>query len=631
MEITCGEDEHDRKGIINPAFIQESTNITNEGHGVVLDIQNDEVVDQKNRPINQNETPVFTSERLPFMKNWKDKVKEFTTKNKSSISIFKIGAIYCFFIAYIVAAVTIRLKKDSDIDWCDGAGLLIIISVIVTLSITYKIVKQSLSSNTNFQKVSNSVVTKIIQLWNLRFTPAVIVAIVVISLAVFIVIDTADQRERLRSSLGLLVLIFLGFVFSKHPLKIRWRCAIWGFGLQFAFGLLALRWATGRRALECIGYKVSTFLDFSNVGASFVYNHLVDGQPLTAELTSPELNATVIIKPETIGSVFAFKILSVVFFFNFFIQILYYYGVMQWIVSRLGRLLSATVGSTAAESMSTAANVFLAQTEAPLVIKPYLPLMTMSELHTVMSGGFATVAGSVLAAYISYGIEATHLIAASIMAAPGSLAMAKMLYPETKASKTTVKDIKMEKGTESNALDAAAQGAANAVMVVLNICASLIAFLSFIAFVNSLFAWVFQMIDVEGITFVWIITKIFIPLAWCLGVDALECEMVAELIATKNVVNEFAGFSKLGQLKSSNLISSRGEGIATFAMCGFANPGSIGIQLAVIGTMAPTRKGDLARIVIRAFISGSMTSLVNACIAGILLDNPGVSGGNPIN
>ncbi|XP_065565519.1 sodium/nucleoside cotransporter 1-like isoform X2 [Artemia franciscana] len=455
------------------------------------------------------------------------------------------------------------------------------------------------------------------------FVPLIFCLLIFGGIITLLIIDASEQYERLISVFGLCVFIFLGWIFSAHPGHVRWRHVIWGLLLQFVFAVVILRVDVGRDIFQCLGDKVSAFLSYTIAGSSFVYGWLASGQNLSVMIEPGITNYNITIVPDRLTDVFAFSILSVIFFFSFFINILYYFGVMQFVVIKLGWLLQISVGTTAAESMSASANIFLGQTEAPLLIKPYIGLMTKSELHAVMTGGFATIAGSVLAAYISFGIDASNLIAASVMAAPAALAFSKLFYPETEESKTKSDDIVLEKGKEANVLDAAAQGASNAVFLVMNIIANLIAFLAFVAFLNGIISWFAGLVGAPYITFEWLISKAFIPVAWLLGVHWSECEIVGQLIAIKSIVNEFAAFGRLAEFKKNGLISPRAEAIVTYALCGFANPGSIGAQIAALSSLSPSRASDLASIAFRAFIAGTTASFLNACIAGALTTAPG--------
>ncbi|KZS13467.1 Solute carrier family 28 member 3 [Daphnia magna] len=505
---------------------------------------------------------------------------------------------------YFVASVHYSIRNGIPMDWCDGVGFLIVLTGIIYLGLFYfQIVKKFWGKSIN-RAVMKPAGKAFDRAWKYSWVRYGFYLVLLAGLLTFLIIDTADERVRLQSFGGLLVFLLLSWIFSKYPSRVIWRHVMWGIALQLMFGLIVLRWDFGRRVFECLGQKVTTFLDYTNAGSSFVYGYLVTDQ-----------NTSGI----ALGTIFAFKILSVIFFFSFFVNILYYYGIMQWVVQKLGWLLQVSVGTTAAESMNAAANIFLGQTEAPLLIRPFLPKMTKSEIHAVMVGGFATIAGSVLAAYISFGISASQLLSASVMAAPAALALAKLFYPETEKSQTKAGDIKVPKGTEANALDAAAQGAANAVFLVANIIANLIAFLAFIAFLNGVISWYGNLLGAPYVTFEWIMGKVFIPVAFLMGVAPSECYLVANLVALKTIVNEFAAYSKLSEYIAQGIISKRSETIATFALCGFANPGSIGTQIAALATMAPDRQSDLAQVAFRAFIAGSTASFMNACVAGTLI------------
>ena len=363
----------------------------------------------------------------------------------------------------------------------------------------------------------------------------------------------------------------------------------WGLALQFCFGLLILRWQVGQAVFGCLGRKVKTFLDFTDAGSGFVFGFLVTQQPFnTASLengTAAKQVAETINAGGALNFVFMFKVLSIIYFFNFMVSILFYLGVMRWLVVKLGWLLQVTVGTTACESMNAAGNIFLGQTEAPLLIKPYLPDLTRSELHAVMTGGFATIAGSVLAAYISFGISAAHLLSASVMSAPAALAYAKLFYPETQLSRTKAGALAPAKSEDSNVLDAAANGASQSVFLVGNIAGSLIAFLAFVAFLNGVLGWCGGLVGLPFLSFEWLLGWIFYPLAFIMGVPCGEpepgcqdqCRQVAILVGLKTIVNEFAAYDKLAQFRGC--LSHRSQAIATYALCGFSNPASIGVQV----------------------------------------------------
>ncbi|XP_076349352.1 solute carrier family 28 member 3-like isoform X3 [Tachypleus tridentatus] len=345
------------------------------------------------------------------------------------------------------------------------------------------------------------------------------------------------------------------------------------------------------------------------------------------------------------------KILCVILFFSFCTSILYYCGIMQRLVVNIGWFLQKTIGTTSCESMNAAGNIFLGQTEAPLLIQPYLPMLTKSEIHAVMTGGFASIAGSVMAAFISFGVSPSHLLSACVMSAPAALAYSKLFYPETEESRTNAKDISVENGKEHNVLEAATKGVSSAIPLVANIAANLVAFIAVLRFLDSSLTWFGSLIGWDFITFEWLLSKIFVPLAFIMGVPWIDCQEVSRLIGIKTTVNEFVAYAELGKLiekqaltnyhkykrcmemkksflkkpsissRSSNQ-KSRSEAIATYALCGFSNISAIGIQLGALGTLAPARKNDIARVAVRAMIAGSAACFMTACIAGTLLDKP---------
>ncbi|KAG1660055.1 Solute carrier family 28 member 3 [Nymphon striatum] len=441
-------------------------------------------------------------------------------------------------------------------------------------------------------------------------------SIVIAAIAIFLIIDAINDTERLISASGVLVMIFFCFIFSTNPSKVKWRPVIWGLLLQFIFALIILRWNFGKQLFACIGDKITTFLNFTDAGSSFVFGYLVTGQLKNSET---------LILPKQFPT-FAFKVLPVVIFFNAVTAILYYLGIMQVIVKKVGWLLKVTVGTTAAESMNAAANIFLGMTEAPLVIAPFLPKMTKSEFHSVMSGGFATIAGGVMAAYINFGIKASHLLSASVMSAPAALGISKLLLPETEESLTSVDNIEMVKCEDRNMLEAATRGATQSIKMLATIVVNLIAFLSFIAFLDAMLSWFGGLVDYPQFSFELILSKLFVPLTLVMGVELKDCEDVARLIGLKTIVNEFVAYARLGEMIKAGKLSARSETIATYALCGFSNIASIGIQIGALSVFAPNKKSVLASVAVRAMISGSIACFLTGCIAGTLIPSAQLGG-----
>ncbi|MBE9080115.1 NupC/NupG family nucleoside CNT transporter [Romeria aff. gracilis LEGE 07310] len=410
--------------------------------------------------------------------------------------------------------------------------------------------------------------------------------------------------ERLISLLGLIVFVGVAYGLSANRQAVRWRPVLIGIGLQLIFALLILRTAWGFAFFQWLGGIVSSFLNYSDAGASFVFGENFE------------------------DFFFAFKVLPTIIFFSAFISILYHYGILQRVIGWVAVLMMRTMRTSGTESLSEAANIFVGQTEAPLVIKPYVATMTQSELHAVMTGGFATVAGGVLAAYVSFGIPPEHLIAASVMSAPAGLAIAKLMYPETEKSPTRGDvSLKVER-TSVNVIDAITTGALDGLRLALNIGAMIIAFLALLAMLNALLAWLGGLVGLENLSFELILGYLLAPVAWLMGVPWADCDAVGALLGKKTILNEFIAYLDLQALiEGTNLpdnttapggsaISERAIIIATYALCGFANIGSIGIQ---IGGIAPNRQHDLAKLGVRAMVGGTLACFMTAAILGLLL------------
>jgi concentrative nucleoside transporter, CNT family len=413
---------------------------------------------------------------------------------------------------------------------------------------------------------------------------------------------------------GMAVILAVAFALSKNRRAIRWRTVGWAFALQLTFAFLVLYWERGKDALEAFSNKVSYAIGYADQGSSFLFGFLAgDETPIGQKIGIPAIR----------GFIFAFKVLPIIIFICAFFSLLYYFGVIQVIVQGMAWVMQKTMRVSGAEALCVAANVFIGQTEAPVLIAPYIPAMTTSELLTMMTGGMAHVSGAVMLAYVTMGAPLKYLITASVMASPGTFLIAKILWPETEVPQTmgTVK-MKVEK-TSANFIDATASGASQGMTLVLNISAMLIAFVALIAMLNGFLGWVghfwghpeFSMQQIFG----WVLG----PLAFILGTPRQDIDTVGNLIANKTVVNEFFAFSMMKDVVGQ--LSEKGKLIATFALCGFANFSSIGIQIGGIGGLAPTRKSDLARLGFRALLAGSLVSFMTAAIAGLIYEVAGVS------
>ena len=410
---------------------------------------------------------------------------------------------------------------------------------------------------------------------------------------------------RLQPLTGLIVIMTTAYAVSTNRRAIDRRTVAWGLSLQIVFALLVLKTSVGQRVFQTLGGVINKVLDFAFVGSSFVFG------PLGSKEVWPQI-MTKVLGPQgaQYGVIFAFQVLPTIIFIAALFAILYYFGVMQIVVRVFAILMRRVMRASGAESLNVAASIFMGQTEAPLTIRPYLPRMTESELMTVMTSGMAHISGGIMAAYILFGIEAKHLLTAVIMTAPGTLMMAKMFVPETQIPETagTVK-LNVER-TDVNVIDAAGRGTGEGLALALNVGAMLISFLALIALVNAVLG--LAHLSLEQI-FGWV----FAPVAWAMGVPWRDAPTIGNLLGTRMALNEFVAYSKLGPMKGA--LDPKSFTIATFALCGFANFSSIGIQIGGIGALAPTRRHDLARLGLRAMLAGTLANFITATIAGFLL------------
>jgi CNT family concentrative nucleoside transporter len=405
-----------------------------------------------------------------------------------------------------------------------------------------------------------------------------------------------ERMERFVGLIGLATMVGLAYLFSTDRKAIRLKTVLWGLGLQLSFAIFVLRFELGRTVFQAAGNAVNRLLSFSYVGSEFVFGEI--GKKISS-----------------LGFSFAFQVLPTIIFIAAFFAVLYHIGVMQLIIRGAAWLMTRVMGASGAESLNVAASIFMGQTEAPLTIRPFLNKLTKSELMCVMTSGMAHVSGGIMAAYIAFGIEAKHLLAAVIMTAPGTLLMAKMLVPETEESLTAgrVEMPKMEK--EPNVLGAISRGTIDGLHLALNVGAMLVTFIALLALVNAIMGWGHNHIswfpDSLQRVFGWVLS----PIAWVIGIPWHDCKIMGNLLGTRMVINELVAFQQLGALKA--VLDPRSFTIATFALCGFANFSSIGIQIGGIGALAPEQRGQLAKFGIRAMLAGTMANLMSASIVGM--------------
>jgi len=398
------------------------------------------------------------------------------------------------------------------------------------------------------------------------------------------------------SLFGMCILLGLAFLLSNFKRDINWRTILAAFGLQFLIGAFALYLSAGQVILEKISTGVSGIMLYGQSGIQFLFGDIGNFK---------------------IGFVFAFHVLPIIIFFSALVSVLYYVGIMGFVVRVIGDGLRKLLGTGRAESMSATANIFVSQTEAPLVIKPFVENMTRSEIFAVMVGGMATVAGSVLAGYVALGVEMKHLLAASFMAAPGGLLMAKIIMPERDNVNDHEELFQVEKDQYVNVFDAAGGGAANGLQLAVNVGAMLIAFVGLIALLNGVFGWVGALIGMPELSLQLILGACFKPIAYILGVPWSESGIVGSLIGQKLVLNEFIAFVDFNEQKE--FLSEHSKAVASFALCGFANFASIAIMLGGIGTIAPNRRGDVAQMGLRAVMAAFLANLMSAAIASFFL------------
>ncbi len=399
--------------------------------------------------------------------------------------------------------------------------------------------------------------------------------------------------EILQAVFGVFAILFIAFLCSNNKKKINWRTVITAFIVQFLLGMFVLWLPVGKSVLLSISNGIGSVIEFGSQGINFLFGDLAQNK---------------------IGFIFAFNVLPVIIFFSALISVLYHLGIMGWIIKVIGGFLQRFLHTSRAESMSATANIFVGQIEAPLVVKPYLPKMTRSELFAVMVGGLASVSGSVLAGFASIGIELKYLIAASFMAAPAGLLMAKMLVPEIDKPET---DIKIDGDVEhhANVIDAAAGGAITGLELAARIGAVLLAFVGLIALFNGLFGLIGDIFGIENLTMQQVLGYLFQPIAFLIGIPWAETNAAGAFIGQKVVINEFVAY--LDFVQNQQGLSEKTIVIVTFALCGFANFGSIAVLLGGLGSLAPTRRSEIARYGFKAVIAGTLANLLSATIAGL--------------
>jgi CNT family concentrative nucleoside transporter len=434
--------------------------------------------------------------------------------------------------------------------------------------------------------------------------------------------------QRAMGVVGIAAMIGIAWTLSSDRRNVNWRLVGFGVGLQFVFGFLVLKTGVGQALFDGASAVFQQLLSFTEHGARFIFGNLVHNNVPVGQPVGGPSDMAVLQTGENwanTGAYFAFSVLPVIIFFASLTSVLYYLGIMQWVVRCIAWIMQRTMRTSGAETLSVAGNIFVGMTEAPLMVKPFISRLTISELNTVMVGGFATIAGSVMAAYVGmltpyFPDIAGHLLTASVMNAPAALVISKLLVPES-AVPETAGSVRVEvEREEANVIDAAAAGASQGLHLALNVGAMLLAFIALLALVNFGVGWMGDLAGVEGLTLERIFGWVLAPLVWLLGLGWSDAGIVGSLVGVKLVATEFVAYLQLaGIMETAGTLSPRGAVMATYALLGFANIPSIAIQIGGIGGIAPKRRGDLSRLGLKAMVGGNLAAFMSASLAGLLL------------
>ncbi|XP_060073867.1 solute carrier family 28 member 3-like [Ylistrum balloti] len=633
---------------VKPLYHKGDNDSAYESNGgrdnIALDLGDEAIAEQKiKNDTNGDNVPKFeVEENTGFVYHLQTSVR--TTYSSNSDTIWACIYVILLVLYFVYFGFAMAHEKFGD----EGSIRLLVCTILFVIGLCWNFCRKRLGGKIRMPDLpwEPERKEKVLKIGYIALVVAVVLFIVI-----YIIAEVAiNSTENLISLTGLVFFVFVFFICSRNPAQIKWRPVFWGLVIQFFFALLILRWPFGYQAFLWLGARVSEFLAYSDKGAIFVF-----GSTYTDHF-------------------FAFKVLTVIVFFSTAVSVLYYIGVMQFIIRYLARFMSWSMGTSPTESLNAAGNIFIGQSEAPLLIRPFLKDMTNSELHAVLTGGFATIAGSVMAAYIAIDVPANHLLSASVMSAPAALAMSKLICPETEGSKSDPKKVyNMEQGPERNVIEAASNGASQSIKLIANIAANLIAFIAVLEFVNATLDWFGSRVgleepDFERLTFQFICSYVFYPIAAMMGVPVgHDCRKVAELIGIKTFLNEFVAYGELsvyvnnaknltwyeglngtttvtkmwGEVNhtgawhydkwdivyedmnitlTKGILSDRAVVISTYALCGFSNIASMGIMLGALGAMAPSRKSDLSKLVVTAMIAGNVACFMTASIAGLFYD-----------
>ncbi|XP_066038518.1 solute carrier family 28 member 3 isoform X1 [Chamaea fasciata] len=613
MELT--ETNRDHSGVHNLAFQNDGdggvddTNLKGFGDNLqrirnsqnkktVHTNQGDEYINiESDLPENKRDSVEDEQPRLKrHLEKKYDEACDFCKKHKTKIHYVICGILITAYLAVVIAACSLNFQRALP---------LFVVTVIAIFFICWDfLIAKYEDTIAAFFSHGEQYLKK--QWFWLKW---VLCATLTITIICWLILDITKRGSRqLISFGGLGMYILLMLIFSKYPARVTWRPIFSGIGMQFILGILILRTKVGFDVFNWLGIQIQTFLEYSDTGAKFVF-----GDKYTDHF-------------------FAFKVLPIVVFFSTVMSMLYHIGFMPWLIGKVGWVMHILMGTTPVESLVAAGNIFVGQTESPLLVRPYLPYITKSELHAVMTAGFSTIAGSVLGAYISFGVSPSHLLTASVMSAPASLAASKLFWPETEEPLVTLRSgIKMAKSESKNLLEAASQGASTSIGLVANIAVNVISFLALLSFLDSGLSWVGNLFDYPQLTFENICAYVFMPFSFMMGVDWEDSFIVGGLLGYKTFFNEFLAYERLSKLiqkreKGGSMyingvkqyMTVRSEVIATYALCGFANFGSLGLVIGGLRSIAPSKKKEIADGAFRAMIAGTAACFMTACVAGML-------------
>ncbi|CAJ0579166.1 unnamed protein product, partial [Mesorhabditis spiculigera] len=453
------------------------------------------------------------------------------------------------------------------------------------------------------------------QIKGFAVVPVALSILLPVGFLAWLLLDSDGNYGRLKSLVAIPVYIILCVIVSANPAKIKWRPVIGGFVLQIAVGIIVLRWSPGHEALSYLSKKVVGFLDFTKAGTTFNFGFIA---------APPNICG--------MGLVFLYTSLQIIIYFAAVVSILNYFGIIGFILSKIAIVMQYTVGTTAAESLNAAACIFLGQTEAAILIEPALASMTESEVHAVMTAGFACIAGSLFSAYISFGAQPAYLLSATVMNASVSLAISKLVYPEIQQSRQKDARSFQFKGSDGKSLlQLVSEAACHSSRLVMDIGVNLIVYIALLAFLNEAVAYAGDCIGIADLSFNKLLGYCFFPLAYLMGASdapdaktqVQECLRVAELMGMKTVLNEFIAYQRLKEMVAEGTLKgARAQMIATYALCGFSNISTIGSQLGILGSMCPWRRGVFSKLIVRALFAGSVSCFVTASVAGILVSKP---------